>query len=352
MSEDVRSLLFGLDTARDVKGHWQTIDRWVAQGDYDSLEELAAVLPPIVSEAAPQCWQPGSVLDHLRQRLALTPGRRNIALLLTQLVSKRMPDRQLRETAARLADAQESEAIVAALEEYEARGGLAELLYVLTHEAVLRRKIGETTPVTIRLADRMRQEGHPLARLPLRLSGLEVDAPAFLPRYVPHGSSNASAGTSGGWGEGRAEGVVRPGPLPAFREVTTPEMADRAAVSVRTWVERSNGRSEVRLFEFEEPIPARWVGPSILRSLGLECLAEAGEEAVHLREISASQGFGYLFSAAATGGAYTWGEGGAYGRLSAWDSVAALTGCSGGDIGLASAHAVRCSWFSFWTEAG
>jgi hypothetical protein len=84
-----------------------------------------------------------------------------------------------------------------------------------------------------------------------------------------------------------------------------------------------------------------------VRSLGLESLAAADEQAVSVREITSRQGFGYLFSAAAMGGAYTWGEGGAYGRLAAWESASALTGCSEDDLDLASAHAERCSWFSF-----
>jgi hypothetical protein len=106
------------------------------------------------------------------------------------------------------------------------------------------------------------------------------------------------------------------------------------------------------MFESEEPIPVRGICPSSLRSLRLESLAGAGEQAVCVREITHSQGFGSLFSDAATGGAYTWGEGGAYGRLAAWESVAALTACSEIDIDQVSEHAGRCSWFSFWTSAG
>jgi hypothetical protein len=353
MSEEVRQLISGLEQADDVNRHWQVIDRWVAERNDDCLRQLAVALLGMMADTALQRWQPGSLLDRLRRRLASTPGRWSTALLFDQLVTEGTPARQLRETAARLAGAQKPQVIIAALEEHEGHGGVAEFLYVLTHEAVLRRKIDDSIPVAMRLAARTRREGHPLARLPLRLFGLETDGPVFVPDYRPPRSSSVTAGVSGGWEEERSLppgiGPVTP---PTLAEVTTPKMADLAASAVRTWIERSNGRYEARMFESVEPIPVRWVCPSSLRSLRLESLAGADEQAVCVREITPRQGFGYLFSAAATGGAYTWGEGGAYGRLAAWESVAALTGCAVADMARASAHAECCSWFSFWGSGG
>jgi Family of unknown function (DUF6183) len=344
MSEDVRRLLSGLEAARDVNLRCQMIDHWVSRGKYDLLGELAAVLVRM-SSANPQSWQPGSLLEHLRRSLAFMWGRRNVAFLIEQLIPEGTPARQLRETAARLASAQEPEALVAALEQYESEVGLAEFLYVLTQEAVLRRKIGEMTPVAKRLADRMRREGHPLACLPLGLTDLEVDIQSFLPHYGPHGSSSASAGTSGDSDPDRT--AVGTGATRRFRETTTPEMAERVAKAVRDWIEESNGRYEARFFDFEEPFPTDEIVPSALRSLGLECLAGAGETAIQIAKITASQGFGHLFSAATSGGAYCSGSGAAYGRLSAWESVAALGGCSEGEISTIAALAGHCSWFTF-----
>ncbi len=240
--------------------------------------------------------------------------------------------------------------IISALEEHEGETGLAEFLYVLTHEAVLRQKIDDTTSIAVRLSDRMRHEGHPLAHLPLRLYDLESEVPALLPQYGAEGSSIVPMGISNGDDEVRT-GPAKVGPSPSFKEVTTPEMVDRAARVVRAWCEDSNGMVEARMFDFDEPIPARMVGPSLLISLGLESLTGAGEETINLRAITPTKSFGHLFSAALTGGAYTSGEGGAYGRLAGWESLMALTGCPRDDPAPRSSHAGRCSWFLFEGES-
>lgn len=98
----------------------------------------------------------------------MMPGRWSVAFLLGRLITAGMPVRQLRGAAARIAGAQEPEVIIAALKEHEGKTELAEFLYVLTHEAVLRQKINDTTSIAATLADRMRREGHPPARLPLQ----------------------------------------------------------------------------------------------------------------------------------------------------------------------------------------
>lgn len=187
MSEEVRRLISGLDQARDVNPHWQAIDRWVSDEDEDRLRELAVSLLGMESDTGTRSWQPASLLEHLRGRLASTPGRWSVAFLLGRLITVGMPVRQLREAAARIASAQEPEVIIAALEEHEGKTELAEFLYVLTHEAVLRQKINDSTSIAVGLADRMRHEGHPLARLPLRLSDLETEVLALLPHYGPQG---------------------------------------------------------------------------------------------------------------------------------------------------------------------
>ena len=229
--------------------------------------------------------------------------------------------------------------IISALEEHEGETGLAEFLYVLTHEAVLRQKIDDTTSIAVRLSDRMRHEGHPLAHLPLRLYDLESEVPALLPQYGAEGSSIVPMEISNGDDDVRT-GPAKVGPSPSFKEVTTPEMVDRAARVVRAWCEDSNGMVEARMFDFDEPIPARMVGPSLLISLVLESLTGAGEETINLEGDHPDQKLrGTSSSAALTGGAYTSGEGGAYGRLAGWESLTALTGCPRDDPAPRSSHA-------------
>jgi hypothetical protein len=59
-----------------------------------------------------------------------------------------------------------------------------------------------------------------------------------------------------------------------------------------------------------------------------------------------------LFAAAANGGAYNRGLGGAYGRLAAWASAAALAGAPPGVAVAELAGLVeRCEWLSFLSDS-
>ena len=235
--------------------------------------------------------------------------------------------------------------IIAALERHEFEPGLAEFLYVLTHEAVIRRKIGPMTPVADRMAAQMSREGHPLARLPLDLFDLDSRITAYLSHCGSMGSAYAS---DYDLGLGETNRIQAQGRMSLkYRETTIPEMADRSSEAFREWINESNGRCEGRQFEFEEPIPNEVIGPALLKSLGLECLVGAGEGAVKVAEISGRLGFVHLFSAASTGGAYNSGKGTAYGRLAAWESVAALVGNETGDLTKTSEVAENCLWFAF-----
>ncbi len=90
--------------------------------------------------------------------------------------------------------------------------------------------------------------------------------------------------------------------------------------AVRGWVELSNGRVEMEGFRFDHPLTA----PS-LNELPLECLQHAHQ--AHLWEVNPSRCFQILFQAASQGGAYGGAQFGAYGRLAALTSLAALLDC-------------------------
>jgi Family of unknown function (DUF6183) len=350
MNEDVCRLLSGIETVRDVNEHWRVIDRWIAQQDHVRLGDLADALASLVSNATPQCWQPGSLRNHLLVGLARSSGLATIDLVLSQMLRPETSTRQLREIAARLASVQEPEVIIAALERHEFEPGLAEFLYVLTHEAVIRRKIGPTTPVADRMAAQMSREGHPLVRLPLELFDLESAITTYLPWYVPQGGTVVSGYGLKNSQEPRT--TLATAISLKYSETTTPDVADRAVEAVRNWIEESAGITEVRLFEFEEPLPTDALSPALLRSLGLDCVVGLSENAIQFAEIAPSQGFGHLFSAATSGGAYSSGEGAAYGRLAAWESAAALVGNETGDLTKTSEVAENCVWFAFLSNVG
>jgi hypothetical protein len=118
-------------------------------------------------------------------------------------------------------------------------------------------------------------------------------------------------------------------------------------VVVDQWVNGSNGQVEARLFEFDRPLAETDVSTPFLLSLGLDALAgeEAGELGVSV--ISPSNALSILFSAASTGGAYTRGRHGAYGRLDSWTSMGALVGASAGDpIENLAKQSKECLWLS------
>ena len=115
--------------------------------------------------------------------------------------------------------------------------------------------------------------------------------------------------------------------VPAAEETTTPAIATAMGTAVANWADESNGRIEARVFGLTEPLDAESV-PTALLTLGLECLHGAGKKktALSVAVRSPAQAWRVLFAAASTGGAYNSGSYGAYGRLAAWQSLAALAG--------------------------
>lgn len=149
---------------------------------------------------------------------------------------------------------------------------------------------------------------HPLSALPLhRLPG-EDRLP--LTHYGQAGQSAELPFAPGG------ALITSEGETPkATRETTPPTMT----AAVTTWLTESNGKAEAAVFTLESPLAA--VGIRTLESLGLESLAGNG---LALTEATLEDVVPMLFAAAANGGAYDHGAGGAYGRAATWATVQAL----------------------------
>jgi hypothetical protein len=169
-----------------------------------------------------------------------------------------------------------------------------------------------------------RLAGHPLAGLPPHSLPGETRVP--LPYFGNHTKSYDTP-----FLPGKVDLITAAGTVPGVtREPTPPDLTS----AVRTWLTRSNGRAEAAVCALDPALSPDAVGVRTLAALGLDCLAGGG---LALRRATLDEVVAVLFAAAAFGGAYDEGLGGAYGRAAAWRSLNALAGGS---------H-VGCAWWLF-----
>ncbi len=260
------------------------VDSWSEAGAVDRLERLGHAL---VTAADPP-WAFDPALDRVLRLLATvaSPERAAAAARLAQA----LPVHRVRRVAALLAAGQQAPVLLGLLADLPPGERATELGACLLHEMVLR---GLPVPED---TWRRRLAGHPLGDLPLHPLPGEGPRPAARPL------------------------ITAPGVVPVATRRTTP--AD-ATAAVGTWLKRSNGRAEAAVFTLASPLAPADVGIRTLESLGLDSLAGDG---LALRPADLADVVAVLFTAAATGGAYDHGLGGAYGRAAAWRSVTVLAG--------------------------
>jgi hypothetical protein len=166
------------------------------------------------------------------------------------------------------------------------------------------------------------KQNDPLAWLPLHR--MDIEESIAFPSYG-NGGSVAHLMTSSILGKLEKQPTQNP-PGKPFTAVEQSINQEAAARCVRSWIKGSNGKFEAKLFETSVPISADDISTKQLLKLRLDYLAKATPSAVKLETSKAENIFDIAFSAASNGGAYSRGEGGAYGRLAAWQSLAELTG--------------------------
>ncbi|MFB7180735.1 DUF6183 family protein [Streptomyces sp. NPDC056257] len=338
MADRIQRIVTGLPDLTKVTGVWAVADGRVAQGDPAFCADLGIALADAYGSG--QMWQYRSVFDHLLRLLATTPGSENAAQALRLVSSKAVTSRKLdRFTASLLASGQEAEDLAAAF----TGPASEELRACLVHELVLRGVAVEETPGIAGWATSPHWRHHPLGRLPLTLS--DVEGLPDLPRYGPRGSSHSMPF---GPSERRAPVKAAGAPVPSVQETTTEAAATAMACAVANWAEESNGRIEARLFDLAAPLDAESV-PNALLTLGLDCLSGAGRKpALSVSVLPPDRAWAVLFAAASSGGAYNSGSYGAYGRLAAWQSLAALAGCpEGAATSEVEARVRDCVWHGF-----
>ncbi|WP_392972772.1 DUF6183 family protein [Streptomyces sp. LN245] len=339
MADQIQEIVAGLPELTDVTGVQTVVDGRVAQGDAAFAADLGIALARTYGTSG-QMWQSRNILDHVIRLSATTAGPENVSQALRLLSSAEVTSRKLdRYAASLLASSQKPTDLATA---FTGRAS-EELRACLVHELVLRRVVVGEEPSIARWATSRHWSHHPLAWLPLTLSDIEEGAD--LPSYSTRGSSHSMPY---GPSENR-EQVRTPGTrAPSAQETTTQAAATAMGRAVANWAEESNGRVEARVFHLTEPLDAQSV-PSALLTLGLACLHGTGKKtSLSVAACPPAQAWRVLFAAASTGEAYNYGSHGAYGRLAAWQSLAALAGCpEGASAAEVEAQVTACAWHGF-----
>ncbi len=329
----------GLAELDDVSGVCAAAEERVGRGDAAFAADLGIACADAYG-AARHTWQYRSVFDHLLRLLATTRGSGNVAQALRMVSCPRAADRKLdRYTASLLASGHEAEDLAPA---FTGRAS-EELRACLVHELVLRGVVVEETPGIAGWASSRHWSHHPLRQLPLTLSDMERGAD--LPGYGVRGRSHSMPYDSSA---GRGPAVSGGARVPSVTETTTRAAAEAMGRAVANWAEDSNGRIEARVFTMAEPLEPASV-PKALPTLGLDCLRGAGKKtAVSVTVRPVAEVWRVLFAAASTGGAYNSGLYGAYGRLAAWQSLAALARSPEGlTVEEVEERARGCVWYGF-----
>ncbi len=190
------------------------------------------------------------------------------------------------------------------------------------HETVLRGTSLDREPAIVSFHARLAEAKHPLGAMPLTLLAAESEAPTYMPMYGANAIQKAVARLESGPTSTRT--VPPPGEHtpPRVTRIEDAALEARLREAVLPWTTGSNGKAEAKAYRLEPKLGAASPGRWLLRALALECIE--GAHALRAERTSADTVWGALFAASANGGAYSSGLGGAYGRRSAWVSLAAL----------------------------
>ncbi|MFD6390041.1 DUF6183 family protein [Nocardia sp. NPDC060259] len=328
-------------TRQDPFRVWRTaVDNHIAAADPEFVVALARASAPKVD---PDLGR--ALLDSAFRSLlgAQVPGKVTAALHVVAVM--RPTKRRVRHLAALLAGLLDADDAVTAFLQAGAAGPIAEELRAcLLHELLFRGvTVTELDPIA-RWTASPHWARHPLRPLPLQRTDFEHDLP--IRHYSGNGSSVALPfDTDPTPALSRHTRIA----LPRARETTTPESTEQLEQAVANWKTHSNGRIEARTFALTS-IPDPATAAAVLETLPLACLQARHPAATDLvvTPSTPARVWRILFAAAANGGAYNSGEGVGYGRLAAWQSLAALCGATDIDtIAAITRRANDARWFTF-----
>jgi hypothetical protein len=214
--------------------------------------------------------------------------------------------------------------------------GPLEVLACWMHEWVARGQSLEGEEPARRLQELLAASHHPLAVLPLRYLGVEENIRGY---HRDHVIENHLRGEP----LGNAGARTLPEPVP--HEVRDAALCERMATVAREW-SPANRRLEARVFTLSPPVAPEALGTDLLVRLGLACLGDMSQDVLGaVTRADADIAFRQLFAASAYGGPWTPGRFGAYGRLDAWRSLAALVGVDErAPLPEVERQALACTW--------
>lgn len=328
--EVIVSSLETLERSEDVNQAYATVDRWNREGRTGDLLDLAAAIEAGCKAEGPARVSYEVVADHVEEVLALTAGSDHIDALFTLLSKERVKSVQrprsielrARSFASRLGHGQTKDALVSAITRAGQKSEHTEILACWMHETVLRGTSLDREEAAIHFHAALAEKNHPLAHLPLTLLGAESEAPTYMPMYGANAISTAVQRLESGPSSTRTMPPPGDQKAPTATVVPDPALEKRLLEAVAPWMSGSNGNAEAKVFALEPSIGSSAPGKWLLRALPLACLE--GAAALRAERTGPEAVWGALFAAAANGGAYSSGLGGAYGRRAAWTSLAAL----------------------------
>ncbi|MEU6857941.1 DUF6183 family protein [Glycomyces sp. NPDC046736] len=342
MSTRIQQIVAELPRLKKPREIYQEIEQRFAEGDAEFVADLAiAVKAANVEANPPETWRYDASFKFLLRLFATTPGPHHVEQVLRLLFAPPQSDqKRIQFFASVLAASQTPEDLSPV---FTGDGSVAtdELRACLIHELVLRQAVIDAVPAIRQWAESPHWRSHPLGGLPNRLAAFEKN-PA-LPQYSTRSSVVSTPFLSGE----TPETVDGASYSLSVTDSTTEAFSVNAPAAVQNWIADSNGRVEARAFDLTEPVEPDAV-PELLKTLGMESLQRASDEsAFRLTRTTANGAWRLLFAAASTGGAYS-GDFGAYGRLHAWKSIAALVGAAAETSPAQLEHQVGAwNWFSF-----
>ncbi|MCA6092018.1 DUF6183 family protein [Streptomyces sp. SCA3-4] len=337
-----------VDAAEIDQVPWDAAEVWGRAGDAARLTEFGDALVRERAVLHKRLRNLDHRLTQVLRALALTPGRQFVKQLLHVYREAGATDAGTqsgpRFLASLLAEAQTLEDLLPVLSD---DGGALwdELRACLFHELLLR---GVD-------ADEIRRRSHNihfcapwggLAWLPDKLADMEHGAP------FPSRSYNGGAGigcprmSSPVALDAAARGAGAAHPV---ADVTTVRLAE----AITGPPEQGNwGAHDVGVFTTERPVTPEEL-PGVVASLPMECLEGLGaEHRFVFAPCSLGEVWRVLFATASGAGVYGPGVYGAYGRLSAWWSLAGLAGAQpGAGPAEVEEQASACTWMRFEADS-
>ncbi|MER5642138.1 DUF6183 family protein [Kitasatospora sp. NPDC002227] len=316
------------------------LDDHLRRGDSEFVAQFGAVL---LRRYGAGGGEHRYLFERLLWRLATTPGRENVGhALRLGLAALGEGPRPERRAAAVLAEYQSVRDLGPVFAPGRSGGGADELRACLIHELALRGGSAEGLPEAVAWAGASPYwQEHPLSWLPWTLAPQEVRP--VVPHYFVGGMTFGSRYTL-------PEGAPLPSRAAGDVPLVTANRLDFALeAAVDRWSRRHNGRVESGIHLTDAPVGPDTVHP-VLLSLSLDCLAElAGPDRLTVFTTTPAEAWSVLFAAASLGGGHSndWWYG-AYGRLAAWRSVAALVGAPDGAAPAEVEQlAGACTWYGF-----